>query len=152
MSAYSFLDNTLSITGPAGAFNIGGPDTGAADEGFEIDMAEDADTMVGGADGSAMHSLAASKRAVWTVRLLKTSPVNAMLEKMYTSDRAAGSLNWGRNVLTHRNAVSGDGYTGKEAAFTRFPRNTYARNANILEWRFNSGVTDPTLGNLTLVS
>ena len=150
VASYSFLDNTLTINGPNGSFTIGGPDTGSADEGFDIDFVEDADTMTPGADGSTMHSLNATKRAGWTLRLLKTSPVNAQLANMYNADRSAGSQQWGQNTLTMTNAVSGDSYTGAQTAFRKFPRNAYAKNANMLEWTFNSGQTDPQLGSLTV--
>lgn len=151
MSAYSFLDVSLDIAGPNGNFLIGGPDNaGAAEEGVTITFVDDADTMVGGADGSWMHSLNATKRARFILRLLKTSPVNSLLESMYNLDRANGSLNWGKNTFTLRNAVSGDDYTGQGAAFTKFPDNTYAKSGNIIEWDFNVGQVDARLGALTV--
>ena len=150
MPAYSFLDTTVAISGPNGSFTIAGPDTGSAEEGVDIDYVAESDSMLAGADGTTAHSLNAGKQATWTIRLIKTSPINAQLEEMYTSDRAGGSAQWGKNVLSLKNSVSGDSYTGKQSAFRKFPRNTYSGKVSVMEWTFNSGVTDPTLGDLTI--
>lgn len=148
MSTYSFLDVTLSISGPNGNFHIGGPDTSSAEEGFSITYTDDADTMIGGADEGFMHALSATKRARVDVHLLKGSPINAMLSDMYHADRQSGSQRWGQNTLVARNPISGDQYTGVGAAFVKFPDNTYGRAPNVITWSFNVGKMDADLGAL----
>jgi len=146
MGTYSFQDNTLTITGPGGSFVIGGQGAGNAEEGFDIEMAQDKNTMMQGADGSVAHSLAASNAAILTVRLLKTSPVNAQLSSLYNTQKVSISL-WGQNTITMKNGISGDSYTLIQAAFKRLPKNTYAKDANVLEWQFDVAGNNAALGS-----
>lgn len=145
MATFSFLDVTLTITGPGGSFIIGGQGAANAEEGFDIEMAQDKNTMQQGADGSVAHSLAASNSAMLTVRLLKTSPVNSMLSSLYNTQKASSSL-WGQNTITMKNITSGDSYTMAQCAFKRFPKNTYGKDANMLEWQFDVGISGAALG------
>ena len=55
MTAYSFLDMALSISGPSGSATVGGDNTGSSEEGFSIIFEEDRNVMTQGADGSVMH-------------------------------------------------------------------------------------------------
>jgi structural protein KPP10_ORF10 len=147
MGAYSFLSNTLNITGPSGSVQMGGPDTAAADEGFSWSYVEDSNIQEGGADGSTMNSFAATRRAKLTVRLQKTSPVNTILQEMWSGDRANGGVNWGLNVITHRDVIRGDSLTGRGCAFTKFPNITAAKAAGNIEWSFDISILDPILGS-----
>lgn len=148
MSTYSFLDNILSITGPGGSFQIGGPGAGNAEEGFTIEAAGDKNTMTPSAGGGAMHSLHADKTGKLTVRLLKTSPVNQKLMNLYNF-QTTSSANHGQNVITHRDIARGDGNTGREVAFKKAPTLTYAKEAGMNEWEFDIGILDRQLGSGT---
>src|SRR5262252_11030890 len=106
MATYSFLDNMCSIQGPNGAFSMG---AGACNSegGISIVMVEDKSTMTIGADGCVMHSLHAGKGATITVRLLKTSPTNALLSQMYGRDTVQ-SQNHGQNTISIRDMARND--------------------------------------------
>jgi len=145
---YSFLDVQATITGPGGSFSIGSGSANAK-EGISIEYTEDKDRMVIGADGSAMHSLIASRAGKVLVRLLKTSPVNEMLEQLYNYQTST-SLYHGQNVIRVSNSVTGDDYTATQCAFTKFPRNDYAEEAGMLEWDFNAGQINVILGEAVL--
>lgn len=145
MQTYSFLDVQATIIGPGGSVSLG---AGAAnaEEGISIEFIEDKDRMIVGADGNAMHSLNASKAGKITVRLLKTSPVNSLLNDLYNFQTSNGLFH-GKNVLVLGNTTTGDNYTCTGVAFTRHPRNDWAKEAGFLEWDFNAGVIDPILGS-----
>jgi len=144
VGVYSFLDVQCVINGPGGNFSLG-PGAANAEEGISIEYIEDKDRMLIGADGSAMHSLNASKAGKALIRLLKTSPVNAFLEQMYNF-QTVSSLFHGKNNIALSNPVSGDGYNLAGCAFTKFPRNDFAKEAGMLEWDFNVSEVDVILG------
>jgi hypothetical protein len=143
-SAYSFVDIGCSIVGPGGAFSLG-QDAGAAEGGISIELAEDKDAMVLGADGSPMHSLHAGQGGTVTVRLLKVSATNALLAALYAF-QSSSSANWGLNTIVITDFSRGDVITCMQCAFRRQPANTYAKDANIIEWAFNAGRIFETLG------
>lgn len=134
--AYSFLDVNAAIVGPGGSFSIGAG-AGNSDEGIVISPTEDANTMTIGADGLGMHSLHADKSGSVILRLLKTSPTNALLQAMFNFQRTSGA-NHGQNTITISNSSSGDIITCEQVAFSRQPDINYAKNGNILEWHFQS--------------
>lgn len=146
MGSYSFLDNAVSISGPGGSFNLAGNGAANADEGIDVEMVSDKNTMTQGADGSTMHSLSASTAAQVTVRLQKTSPVNAMLSSLYNTQQISSST-WGQNVITIKNTVSGDSITLTDVAFKRLPNLKYAKDANVNEWVFDAGKSAWSLGS-----
>ncbi len=148
MFTYSFLDVQASIVGPGGSFSIGSG-AGAAEEGITVEMSEDKNTMVMGADGTPMHSLHGGKGATVTVRLLKTSPVNANLSQMYALQTESSSLH-GANVLVIKNNVTGDQITCRACAFKKFPTQTYAKEGGMIEWTFDAGIVDQSLAGLLL--
>jgi hypothetical protein len=141
---YSFEDVLATINGPGGAINLGNG-AAVAREGISVDFIEDKDNMTTGADGQAVHSLRPSKAATITVRLMKTSPVNAQLSVMYNTQIQSSAV-WGQNIITITNPVTGDDYTCSEVAFRKFPTITWAEDANMNEWTFNAGQADPLLG------
>lgn len=147
MSTYSFKDVNATILGPGGAFSLGNG-AAPAEEGITVEMAEDKDTMVIGADGAVMHSLHAGQGGTITVRLLKTSPTNKLLQVMYDLQTISSALH-GQNTITIINAASGDVITGLEAAFRRQPSITYAKEGGVLEWAFNVGRIFGVLGVTT---
>ena len=143
-SAYSFLDVQCSIVGPGGAFSLGS-DSGAAEGGISIEMIEDKDTMVIGADGSPMHSLHAGQGGTVTIRLLKVSSQNFLLSAMYAFQSSSSSL-WGLNTLVITDTSRGDVITCMQAAFRRQPPNLWAKDGNVIEWAFNAGRIFELLG------
>jgi hypothetical protein len=141
---YSFLDINCSITGPGGSFSLG-QGAGAAEEGITIERTGDKDTMTIGADGTPMHSLHADKSGRITVRILKTSPSNALLQAMYDV-QSLTSANWGYNVILVSDLSRGDTTAARACAFVKFPNIVYAKEGGINEWVFNSGYIDAVLG------
>jgi hypothetical protein len=141
---YSFEDVQATLQGPGGSVSLGAG-AGNAQEGISFEFLDDKDAMLIGADGSVVHSLRASKAARATVRLLKTSPVNAMLSQMYNTQIQSSAL-WAQNTLTVSNAVTGDDFPCSEVAFQKFPKVDWGQDANFNEWMFNVGKADPMLG------
>lgn len=144
MATYSFLDTVASIAGPGGVVDLAAG-AAVAEEGITVEMVEDKDAMTTGADGEVMHSLHAGKAARFTVRLLKTSPVNSLLSIMYDLQTASSALH-GTNVVLIRNTSRGDAVTGRSVAFAKYPTNTYAKEGGMMEWVFNVGKCDQILG------
>lgn len=143
-TAYSFLDVKCSIVGPGGAFSLGS-DAGTAEGGISIELIEDKDTMVIGADGSPMHSLHAGQGGRITVRLLKVSAVNFLLSTMYALQSTSSAL-WGLNTIVVTDISRGDVVTCMQVAFSRQPANTWAKDGNVLEWAFTAGRVFELLG------
>jgi Protein of unknown function (DUF3277) len=144
MATYSFLDVNASIDGVGGNFQLGSG-AGSADEGIVVSQTEDKSTMVIGADGTPMHSLHGSTAAKVTVKLLKTSPVNAQLMSMFNT-QTTSSANHGDNVITITNAVTGEVVSLGKVAFKKAPDMTYGKEAGTIEWAFDAGYTDYQLG------
>lgn len=144
MTTYSFMNIAAAIVGPGGAFNLGNG-AAVAEEGISVTYEADKDTMTIGADGEVMHSLAAGKAGSCIVRLLKTSPVNAQLNAMYTIQTISSALH-GINVIIVRDTARGDVVSCRLAAFKRHPAVTYARVGAMMEWEFNVGKIDVLLG------
>jgi len=142
MPAYSFLDCTATIDGEGGNFSIR---EGAANEGISIEAASDQNVMTVGADGSAMHSLSAASACTVTLRLLKTSPVNAQLMAMFNY-QAASASRWGTNTITVEDPARGDLVTVTGAAFKKPPALTYASEGGTVEWTFDGEKTVYVLG------
>lgn len=145
--AYSFLDIVAAIKGPNGSFSIGSG-AGVAEEGITIAMADAKNTMMIGADGQGMHSLHAGKSGTVTVRLLKTSPTNALLQDMYVADTASSATH-GQNTIVIRDPTRGDVISCKGCAFQKFPDMAYAKDGNIVEWMWDSAEIDQLLGTGT---
>ncbi|MDD1617321.1 MAG: DUF3277 family protein [Methylococcaceae bacterium] len=145
MATYSFLDVTAAIQGPGGSINLAAG-AGSAEEGITIEAMEDKNIMTIGADGAGMHSLVANEASTVTVRLLKTSPINAQLSQMYNT-QTASSANHGRNTITVRDSIRGDSITMTEVAFKKRPAINYAKEGGAVEWTFDAIKTTTVLGN-----
>ena len=141
---YSFLDVHAAITGPGGAISLGSG-AGNAEEGITIEPTGDINTMTIGADGTPMHSLHADKSGKVTVKLLKTSPINAKLSLMYAFQTSSGA-NHGQNTLLISNIATGDIITCRAVAFEKAPSINYAKDGGMNEWAFSAGIIDRTLG------
>jgi Bacteriophage KPP10, Structural protein ORF10 len=146
VATYSFIDNLVAISGPNGAFNLGGPGVANADGGITIVMTEDKNTMTIGAGGEAMHSLHSGKSATLTCRFLKTSPQNQLLSEMYAAD-TAGAASHGRNTISIRDLARGDTITAQEVAFAKFADITYAKDGGEMVWAFHCAKVDFVLGS-----
>lgn len=144
MAAYSFQDVNVAIAGIGGNFLLGSG-AGAADEGISIAPVADKNTMTMGADGSSMHSMNPSTASTVTVRLLKTSPINAFLMAMYNTQSTSSAL-WGLNVITVTILQTGEVIALSSCAFKKHPNLDYAREAKSVEWTFDCGRTSSTLG------
>jgi hypothetical protein len=143
---YSFKDVQCAITGPGGVINLGAG-AGPADEGITFESSGDIDTMTIGADGSGMHSLSADKSGRVIVRLLKTSPTNALLSLMYAFQTSSAAQH-GQNTIALVDSNRGDAVTCRQVAFAKAPPLAYGKEAGILEWDFNAVQIDRALGGL----
>lgn len=144
-SSYSFLNVQAAITGPTGSFSIGSGSANA-EEGITISMEEDKTTLTIGADGEGMHSLHAGKSGTVTVRLLKTSPVNAQLSVMYNLTTSQAGL-YGQNIITVSDVERGDFITARGCGFQKHPDLTYAKDGGLVEWTFKAIKIDQLLGD-----
>lgn len=144
MATYSFIDVGAAIEGPGGNINLGNG-AGVAEEGITVERIEDLNTMTTGADGGVMHSLHASNAGTVRVRLLKTSPTNALLQAMLNHQRLS-SANHGNNVIRIQDHQRGDVISCRDVAFTGPPALTWAKQGAMNEWIFHAGHVDPILG------
>jgi hypothetical protein len=92
-----------------------------------------------------MHSLHAGNAGKVTVRLLKTSPVNAQLSQLYASSRQSSAL-WGQNVSPSTTWPAATWSRPGQAAFVKHPDLAYAKDGNVMEWEFDVGALDILLG------
>ena len=132
-NTYSFLDTHAAIVGVGGAFSLTGS---AAEEGITVTPRAEKTTLVIGADGTGMHSLHADKSATCEVRLLKNSPVNALLSAMYNVQQTSSQF-WGKNVITIVSSI-GDAITLTGVAFKKQPSVTYAKEGGVNVWEFEA--------------
>jgi hypothetical protein len=143
MGAYSFLSVQASILGPGLNAQIGSS-AGSAKEGISVEMEEDKTTVTTGADGSIMTSLRASMTGRVIVRLLKTSPINAVLMNGLNFQRISAA-NWGQNVIVVSDTARGDVVSGRQMSFVRFPNNSWAEEGNVIEWSY-VGIVNEWMG------
>jgi structural protein KPP10_ORF10 len=143
MSSYSFTDVVMSLSGPTGSLDLGYGNA-VAEEGIDVDMLEDKNTVTTGADGEIMHSMHAGNTGRMTLRLLKTSPQNAKLMVMYNAQKTATAL-WGKNLILVRQTAAGDTHTGRQMAFQKKASVGYKKVGAFLEWPF-VGVVESVLG------
>lgn len=144
-NTYSFLDVQAAIVGPGGSFSLS--DGGIAEEGISIARVEDVGTMVAGADGTPMHSLHAAKTGTVTIRLLKTSPINAMMSALYNYQTTSGAY-YGQNTIVVNDPVRGDNHTCQLCGFRKHPDTVYGKEGGMMEWTFNAGRVDSVLGSV----
>jgi hypothetical protein len=133
-AAYSFSDVHAVLSGPFGVIVLGNG-SGSSDEGISFEAIDERNRMTIGADGSGFHTLIASRAARSTVRIIKTSPVNAALQQMFNA-QSRSSLYWGQNALSVSNPVTGDLASGFGVAFGKQPGNQWGKEPNIIEWEF----------------
>lgn len=144
MNTYSFLDVVASLVGPGGVINLGAG-AGLADEGIGVDSSGEINSMQVGADGSGQHSLHADKSGRIVVRLLKTSPTNALLMSMYNFQTASAKAH-GQNTITITDINRGDAITARQVAFVKAPSLSYGKEAGMNEWEFVAVRIDRGLG------
>lgn len=142
MSTYSFKDINAAISGPGGSFIL---NSGSAEEGITITPLEDKNIMQMGADGSGQHSLVAGEASNVVVNLLKTSPVNALLQQLYNYQTSSSVLH-GKNTIVLTDLGRGDVVTLSKVAFKKAPDLSYAKEAGMNAWEFDAIFTDRTLG------
>jgi len=141
---YSFLDVSCSLSGPGGIIALGAG-AAVAEEGITFTPTGPMNGMTIGADGEGMHSLFADRSAKATVRLLKTSPTNALLSQMVAFQRASGATH-GQNTLALNDASRNDSITGRQVAFAKIPDLTFAKEGGLVEWEFDIVRMDMRLG------
>ncbi len=145
MGTYSFQNVSATLTGIAGTIPNMGYGSASADEGITVSRAEDVNTMMAGADGEVMHSLHKAKHGTVTVRLLKTSPTNALLVALYNIQTANSRLH-GKNVIVITNSANAELHTCREVAFKKMPDFNFKKDGDIVEWQFDAGKIDSIAG------
>lgn len=136
MNTYSFQNIVAAIAGPGAAFNLGSG-AGVAEEGITIAPSEDKNTMVIGADGKGQHTLIASNGGLITMRFLKVSPTNGLLQLAYDFQAASAAL-WGQNVITIVDTARNELTTCQSCAFKKKPEVVYDKAGPMMEWTFDS--------------
>ena len=137
---YSFQDMVAHLVGPGGMVSLG-YGSGAADEGISIAYTEDRNNMLGGADGSVMHTLRCGKSGVITFHLLKISPTAKKLQTMFNLQQLTSSA-WGLNNIVLEQTTSGDKWLARACAFKRAPDTSYAKEGDTLPWGFDCAFID----------
>lgn len=145
MPSYSFRNVLAAIDGPGGAFPLSGG-VGNAKEGITIAATTDENVMTKGADDFTQHSMIEDSSATVTIRLLKSSPVNALLMGLRNSQKLAGSVVWGQNKIVVTDRARGDLHVLTEVAFKKVPDLEYGAEAAPVEWTFDAGHWQPLLG------
>jgi structural protein KPP10_ORF10 len=144
MATYSFKNFKCTFVGPGvGAFSLGS-DAGLSKEGLTVAMDEDKTKTDTGAGGDVMHSVNASDTGTIRVRLLKTSPTNALLNAAYNFQKT-NVASAGQNVIRGADTARGDVVSATQLAFVKQPDLTYASEAGMNEWQFR-GVIFEKLG------
>jgi hypothetical protein len=138
------MDVVCTLSGPTGDVDLS-YGAAIADEAIEFTPAEDKNTLTVGGDGSPMNSLHAAQHGTITVRVLKTSPANALLMAMYDAQSLSSSL-WGQNVIIARQTAAGDVNTGSSVAFKKKPAIKYNKVGDLMEWTFDAGKMTSVLG------
>lgn len=145
-NVYSFLNISCAMAGPGIIANLAAG-AAAAEEGITIEAVEDKNVMTIGADGRGQHSLVASDACLVTIRLLKTSPMNALLMAAYDLQSTSSAL-WGQNVFTVTDSGRNDLHVVQAAAFKKKPTITYAKEGGMMEWTFDGIKANSVLGGL----
>jgi len=146
---YSFIDvKATLVDGATGAVLSIGSGAGVAEEGITISQVDNVGHMQIGADGEFMQVLQATRGARLTLRLLKTSPVNAQLMALVEAQRVSGAL-WGQNTISLTNFATLDEVNAAGCAFEKIPDNNYDKTGKMFEWTFLVGNSTQTLGSLT---
>lgn len=141
---YSFLNVSCSMAGPGGVLNLGSG-AASAEEGITVERSQDKNVMNIGADGKGQHSLIADESGKVTIRLLKTSPLNAALMIMYNLQTVSSQLH-GRNVITIIDSGRNDYTVCQFCAFRKAPTLTYAKEGGIMEWELDAISINTILG------
>lgn len=136
MRTYSFIDTVSSLVGPGISVSLG-YGAGIADEGITLERAGEQNAMTTGADGEGFHNLHAETSGHIIVRVLKTSPLNALLNAAYNFQAASAST-WGQNTITVGNTGLQDASVGQNVAFNKMPVVEYNKDPRFNEWRFDA--------------
>jgi len=146
MATYSFIDVHATLVDSATGANISiGSGSGVAEEGITVAQIDNVGHMQIGADATPMQVLQATRGARMTLRMLKTSPVNAQLMALVEAQRVSGAL-WGQNTITITEIATQDEVTLAKAAFEKIPDNNYDKTGKMFEWTFLVGDATQVLG------
>jgi len=141
---YSFLNISCLMAGPGIASNLAAG-AAAAEEGITLEPTTEKNVMTIGADGIGQHSLVADDSCKVTVRLLKTSPLNAILMAAFDAQSISSAL-WGINTFTLSDSARGDFSVIQQAAYKKRPTLTYAKEGGMMEWEFDGIQVNSILG------
>lgn len=142
--SYSFADITATYVGPGGTFSIGAG-AGPSEEGITVTQTDDKGSLAMGADGQGMHSLHVAQNGTVTVRLLKTSEANAILNQAYNTETQSAAL-YGNGTIVIRDAVRGDVITCAGCGWRKMPDVGYGKDGGMYEWVWNAAQIFYNLG------
>ena len=145
-NAYSFLnfEGTVNDQAGGGSCNIGAG-AGIAPEGVSFAYDDAKVTKTIGADGTPMFSLHATKGGKATVRFLKTSPNNAIMNEIFRFG-IASSANIGQILITGGDPTRGDSVTAQQCAIMKQTDLVYNVEGPAMEWTLEVGILDIILG------
>jgi|GEM_PF-889380 len=111
-------------------------DTGRGDDEFvSIAKAEDTYTYKAGVDGEGTRSESRNNYYEVTLTLMRTSKGNALLSAIHNGDIAIpGGSGIAPILIRDRQGTSL--FAAAEAWIIKVPDNAYAKEANVLQWRF----------------
>ena len=141
---YSFLDVQATLVAPGYTFDLAS--SGIAAEGIRIAMVGEKIATTIGADGDGMHTLIASQASNCEITVLKSAPLNAMLNALYNF-QTSSSANLGNIQITINNPAVGDTIFLVGGAMVKQADISYAEQATLNVWTFRFIARHDILGN-----
>jgi hypothetical protein len=121
------------------------PLSGWADDDFvQIEYESDAFTDKAGVDGEVSRSKTNDFRATVTIRLMQTSPSNALLSVLHNSDKnTPGGVGVGPFYLQDfSDGITGALYLAEKCWIAKAPDSSWAREAGVREWKIRCAKLD----------
>lgn len=141
---YSFANVDCAIVGPNGTFSMGFG-AGIDEGGITAELTEVRGAQRAGADGQAMTTLYTGKLGKITIRVQKTSPLNAFLSALYNAD-ASDATQYGQNTIACRDSSLLDVIAGAQCGIEKHASQTYGKEGPMNEWVFLVGTLNFVLG------
>lgn len=142
---YTFLNAIAGYTDSLGNMLDFSAGNGVAEEGMTIEWDEDKVSITRGADGDWMYNLHAASGGIFTIRALRTSPLNYYLSNIYTKTTAGGAT-VGTGIITGGDVQRGESFNCVGCQIRRHSAFTSAKEGPGLEWVFLVGKLSAKLG------
>lgn len=145
-AAYSFLNALAGYSDDLGFLIDLSAGNGIAEEGIVVAFADDKVSITYGADGDFMYSLHAASGGMVTVNVLKTSPLNNALSRLYLATTGS-SARTGRGTIAGGDPQRGDSFTAIGCQIRKHPDTRSAKEGGTNEWVFMVGKLSVKLGS-----